>query len=458
MTTTMTLQALTAGLQAAELRGDGKRVFQGVSTDSRTCARGELFFALSGDRFDGHDFAAVALAAGAAALVVERWLDIDCPQIKVVNARQALGQLAANWRRGFDIPLIAVAGSNGKTTVTQMIASILQAAYAAEHRLATRGNLNNDIGLPLMLCQLASAHRAAVVELGMNHPGEMAYLAGIAQANIAVITNAQREHQEFMHSVEATAYENGAVIEALPGDGVAVFPGDDAFCGIWRAMAEGRTVMDFGFEPTAQVFGRYQLSETGARVAADTPQGALDFQLPIAGVHNVRNALAAIAATLAAGVDKAAIVAGLETFAPLAGRGVRWRISTGACLIDESYNANPDSVLAAIDTLALQRGVRTLVLGDMGETGDEDLAFHAEVGRYARERGIDQLLAIGESSLAAVTAFNALGQANGWHFSQPEALIAAARRAVARADASLLVKGSRFMRMERVIQALRAEA
>jgi UDP-N-acetylmuramoyl-tripeptide--D-alanyl-D-alanine ligase len=381
-------------------------------------------------------------------LLVERALDLAVPQLVVGDSRRALGVAAAYWRERFSLPLIAVTGSNGKTTVTQMIGSILARAYGATQRHVTRGNLNNDIGLPLMLFELRSAHRAAALELGMNHPREIAYLAHLARPTVAVVNNAQREHQEFMATVEATAHENGAAIGALPPEGTAVFPADDACAPIWRRLAGTRRTLDFARHGDAAVTAQYTLRTDGARMAVATPVGEIDVNLPVPGEHNVHNALAATAAALAIGVPAAAIKAGLEAFAPVAGRGVRRTLPNGALLIDDSYNANPDSVRAAIDLLAQLPAPRVLVLGDMGEVGNDGPAFHREVGAYARERGIDTLLALGDATRDSVAAFGAGAQ----HFEALEPLVTAVQ--AAGADASLLVKGSRFMRMERVVAAL----
>lgn len=450
----MTLKQLLPHLEHAQLRGCGDLRFTRVTTDSRTHAGGALFFALRGERHDGHDFVDTVIGNGAVAAVVERWPSGDAPVIKVPDAKKALGQFAAAWRASFDIPVIAVAGSNGKTTVTQMIAAILQAAYEPGHSLTTRGNLNNDIGLPLMLCELSSPHRVAAFELGMNHPGEMAYLASVARATIAVVTNAQREHQEFMQSVEATAIENGEVFAALPPSGIAIFPCDDACAPIWRQIVAGRSTITFGLHPDAAIYGQYRLTAQGSDITVDTPQGRLDFKLNVPGIHNVRNALAATAAAIAADIDPRAIIAGLASFAAVAGRGGRLRLPSGALIIDETYNANPDSVLAAIDTLALHSGERALVLGDMGEAGDSALLFHAEAGRYADERGIDRLLTIGTLSKASADAFNVHQPFAGCHFDRPEELIATLQHLARQPNAVLLFKGSRFMRMERFIEAI----
>lgn len=447
----LTLAQLAHALPQVRLQGEGATVFASVSTDSRTLAAGALFVALRGARFDGHDYAAQAQERGAVALLVDRPLDSTLPQLVVPDTLRALGLGAAHWRSRFMLPLIAVTGSNGKTTVTQMIGRILAQAHGEAQRLVTAGNLNNDIGAPLMLWRLAPAHRAAVLELGMNHPGEIRYLAQLVRPTVALVVNAQREHQEFMASVEATAHENGATLAVLPGEGTACFPADDACASIWRTLAGTRRVLDFARSGAAAVTAQYTLRTEGSRLALATPAGAFEVELPVPGEHNVHNALAAAAAALAVGIAPAAIVAGLAGFVPVAGRGVRHRLAGGALLVDDSYNANPDSVRAAIDLLATLPAPRTLVLGDMGEVGAQGPAFHAEVGAYARARGIDTLLALGTASADSARAFD-----GGRHFSTVEALLAAARDAAA-GGGTLLVKGSRFMRMERVVQALAAQ-
>jgi UDP-N-acetylmuramoyl-tripeptide--D-alanyl-D-alanine ligase len=445
----LTLRELAAQVPHLALNGDGAVRFTSVSTDTRTLAAGALFFALRGERFDAHDFAGTAVERGAAALVVERALPLPVPQLVVADARAALGRTAAAWRMRFVLPLVAVAGSNGKTTVTQMIGAILAQACGPAGRLVTRGNLNNEIGLPLMLCELTAAHRAAVLELGMNHPGEMRMLAQIAQPTVGLVNNAQREHQEFMASVEATAEENAAVIDALPADGVAVFPADDACARIWRERAGTRRVLDFAQATSAAVTAEAALDPLGADLRVATPHGGLSLRLPVSGAHNVHNALAALTAALAIDVPLPAIVAGLEGFHPVGGRGVRTPLADGGVLIDDSYNANPDSVRAAIDLLAAQPGPRVLVLGDMGEVGAQGPAFHREVGAYARSRGVHALLTLGSESAQAVAAFGAGAR----HFESVAALAQAAQ-ALAHDGGTLLVKGSRFMRMERVVVAL----
>ena len=423
---------------------------QRVHTDTRTLQPGDLFVAIAGERFDANDFLADAQAKGAvAAITHRRRLPVDMPGIEVDDSKLALGALAARWRAQFTLPLIAVTGSNGKTTVTQMIASILRAWHPDMH-LATQGNLNNDLGLPLTLLRLRGGHRIGVIELGMNHPGEIGYLADIAQPTVAMVNNAQREHQEFMATVEAVARENGSVFRALPRNGVAVFPAGDAFTMLWTALADARPCMTFGDGNADIVLAGSEWHQGHWQVRAETPAGPIAFRLHIAGRHNVRNALAAATCARAAGVPLKAIVRGLESFEPVKGRSRALGVKLGErtlTLVDDTYNANPDSARAAIDVLAELPGPRLLVLGDMGEVGDQGPAFHDEVGAYARERGIDQLFTLGEQAVAM----------KGRHFADVEALNAAVLQALAGTQ-SVLVKGSRFMKMERVVEAITAHA
>jgi UDP-N-acetylmuramoyl-tripeptide--D-alanyl-D-alanine ligase len=449
----LTLAEIAASVSGSRLYGAGATRIESVSTDSRTAGAGCVFFALRGERFDAHDFVADVVARGARAVVVERRLQTDVAQLVVADTRRALGYAAAAWRARFDLPLIAVTGSNGKTTVTQMISGILAEAFGAERRLATRGNLNNEIGVPLMLFELGRRHRAAVLELGMNHAGEIAWLAQLARPSVALVNNAQREHQEFLGGIEATAHENGAVIAALGPVGVAVFPSDDGCAGIWRQLAGTRRVLDFAREGAAAVTAEYQLRPDGSALSIAVPAGVIEVALRVAGEHNVHNALAAAAATLALDVPIAAIRRGLEGFGAVAGRGVTSRLRNGAVLVDDSYNANPDSVRAAIDLLSRCPSPRVLVLGDMGEVGEQGPAFHGEVGAYARRVGVDTLLCLGNATVESVAAFGAGAR----HCPDVETLIEAAQSAAA-PDATLLVKGSRFMRMERVVNALRNDA
>lgn len=480
----MTLAQARQWLPQAQLLGDGAVAVQRVHTDTRTIEPGDLFVALKGERFDANDFLADAKARGAVAALCHSPAQLaqsGLAGLVVADTKWALGQLASGWRSQFTLPLVAVTGSNGKTTVTQMVAAILR-VHAPDATLATQGNFNNDIGVPLTLLRLRAHHTIAVVELGMNHPGEIAWLAAMARPTVALVNNAQREHLEFMATLEAVAAENGAVIEALAAHGVALFPQDDAFSAVWHALAGQRpqltfaiaqdssvaAVVGFGTEagadsvseelptPQADILCTAAAWNHGAwRVAADTPAGPLAFALRVAGMHNVKNAMAAVACTLAAGVPLAAIARGLEAFEPVKGRS---RALSGVLggraytLIDDTYNANPDSVRAAIDVLAGLPGPRLLVLGDMGEVGTQGLEFHAEAGAYASARGIENLFTLGDLSESATRQFG-----SGRHFSEIDALNKAVVGTLPRC-ASVLVKGSRFMKMERVVEAVTAYA
>jgi UDP-N-acetylmuramoyl-tripeptide--D-alanyl-D-alanine ligase len=428
--------------------------FASVGSDTRALVPGSLFVAIHGERFDGHDFVASAKRAGAAAaLVSAAWARSNrsaLPLLCADDPKLALGRLAAAWRRRFTFPVVSVVGSNGKTTVKEMIASCLREQYGAPAAFATAGNLNNDIGLPLSVLALRESHRAAVVEMGMNHPGETAWLAAIAQATVALVNNAQREHQEFMKSVEDVAREHGASFAALPADGVAVINADDAYAEHWRAVATPRRVLAFSLEQRVEVRGlEHALEPDGTQLRIALPGSEIRVRLAIPGLHNVRNALAAAAAATAAGVAPDAIARGLAAFRPVKGRLQVARGVGGATVVDDSYNANPDSVIAAIEVLAAATGTRVLVLGDMGEVGEQGAAFHDEVGRHARSRGIQHLLAAGELARESARAFGPGAE----HFDDVGALAARAR-ALATPGTTLLVKGSRFMRMERIVAAL----
>lgn len=465
----MTLGLAHALLPAATLHGDPATPIARVHTDTRSLQDGDCFVALRGERFDAHDFLSQAAASGAVAVIGQRGVaDCGLPGLTVPDTRAALGLLAAAWRARFDVPLVGVTGSNGKTTVTQMVAAILRAWMAEgpgeDAALATQGNFNNDIGVPLTLLRLREGqHRCAVVELGMNHPGEISQLAALAAPTVGLVNNAQREHQEFMHSVEAVARENGAVLQALARTGVAVFPADDAHTPLWRSLAQGCRVLDFATEGPAAVTGTATWQASPAphwQLSLQTPAGAAEVALAMAGRHNVRNALAATAAALGAGVPLASVVAGLQAFQPVQGRSqLRQAELHGArvTLVDDTYNANPDSVRAAIDMLADLPGPHWLVLGDMGEVGNQGPAFHAEVGAHAAARGIAHLWTAGSLCAHAAQAAEAAGASGVLHFASAADMVAALSSAQAAPKvASILVKGSRFMKMEQVVAALMA--
>ena len=457
-TTVMTLQQALALLQphipAVRLVGEGATPLARVHTDTRTLQAGDLFVALKGERFDANAFLADARAGGAAAAIAHGGLAAaGLPGIEVPDSLAALGALATGWRAQFHLPLIGVTGSNGKTTVTQMIASILR-AWQGDAAFATQGNFNNDIGVPLMLLRLRAAHRVAVIEMGMNHPGEIAQLAAMARPTVALVNNAQREHLEFMHTVEAVARENGSVFASLPTAGVAVFPAADAYTALWRSLAAGRACLTFG--AGGDVDCRSAQWQHGAwAVTFATPQGEVATRLHIAGRHTVGTALAAAACALAAGAPLAAIAQGLNDFTPVKGRSRAFSVALAGreiTVVDDTYNANPDSMHAAIEVLAELPGPQLLVLGDMGEVGDQGPQFHAEAGMHAREAGIPLLFALGAQSVHAAAAYG-----DAAHFNDMGALLDAVRQALP-AVGSVLVKGSRFMKMEQVVQAIEKEA
>ena len=464
----MSLMRLSEAARAlpAELRGED-RDFDAVCTDTRSLKPRALFVALKGERFDGHEFVGRAAAAGAAAALVEepgsRIPDSarPLPLLLVRNTRLALGTLAAYWRSKFSIPLVALTGSNGKTTVKEMLASILREAVRAESPssepeacvLATRGNLNNDIGVPLTLLELGPDNRYAVVEMGMNHAGEIRYLTRLAVPDVALINNAGPAHLEFFGSVEAIARAKGEIFEGLRPGGTAVINADDPFCGLWRDLARDRRVVEFGLSRPATVSARYALRHLESEIVVRTPQGEAQAVLKAPGLHNVRNALAASAAATALEVPAPAIARGLAGYAGVKGRLQRKAARNGATLIDDTYNANPESVRAAIAVLAQAPGTRLLVLGDMGELGAGAAQLHADIGKTARASGIERLLALGELSAHAARAFGDGGR----HFTRIEDLLGEIEGALV-SGATVLVKGSRFMQMERVVKAFAVES
>lgn len=472
-----------------EVRGNSGVVLGEITTDSRRISKNAIFIAIRGERFDGHDFAARAAQAGAGVVIVERWQDTGCTQVLVRDTVEAYGRLAAAWRAQFAIPLICVAGSNGKTTTTQMIASILRTACGEENIVATRGNFNNHIGVPQMLMEISRRTKAAVIEAGMNHPGEMARLVSWIRPTVAVITNAQREHQEFLNGVEESARENGLALVALSAKGTAVLPVRDPSFSIWSDLvrARGCRLLTYACgaapgeaggeddgpaarQPLADVVvrprGTAALEEilierqgpalaegAGKRAAGKAGEAApaLASVLKLVGRHARHDAAAAAAACLAIGVRPEAISRGLADFKPVSGRGVRYVLRNGAILIDDAYNANPDSMRAAIDVLAGMPGPRVLVVGDMAETGAQAAAFHAEIGAYARKQGIERLLATGPEMRAAVEAFGAGAR----HFETLEALSQAAVSA-AQTPGTLLMKASHASELSRVVDAVKS--
>ncbi len=425
--------------------GDASIVSHGLFTDTRKPVPGALFVALRGLRFDAHDFVNTAREGGAAAALVERRVEADIPQIVVEDTRIALGRLAAAWRAQWGGRLIALTGSNGKTTTKEMLASILRQAGPT---LATRGNLNNDIGVPLMLAELDAGHAYAVIEMGANHPGEIGYLTALARPDVALVTNTGRAHLEGFGGPEGVIRAKGEIYGGLRDGGIAVINADDAGAPLWMAFNPGRA-LTFGMDALADVRGEWRATETGVRLEIQADSEGVAIELAVAGEHNARNALAAATAALALGLDLNVIKAGLGAFAGVPGRLQRKRGLHGCVLWDDTYNANPDSLRAGIRAVAAQAHETWLVLGDMGELGPDSAALHTESGAIARELGVARLFALGGLAARAAEAFGADAQA----FDDIDALLAALR-GMARPGIHILIKGSRSSRMERVTQAL----
>lgn len=423
------------------------RTFARVSIDSRTVAEDELFFALKGPHFDGSTFVGAAAEKNAAAAVVPAAVEIDLPQIVVTDTRLALGSLAGAWRDKMPAKLIGITGSNGKTTVKEMLATCL--SLSAE-TLATRGNFNNDIGLPLMLLSLSAQHRFAVIEMGANHPGEIAYLTSLAKPEVVVITNAAPAHLEGFGDLESVARAKGEILQGRIPPAFAALNADDAYFDYWSSLMPDNKVISFGVETDAAVHA------TDVEADGDTMtfnlhilKEEIPIRLPLAGLHNVSNACAAAAALYGLGADGKQIRQGLESVRAVSGRLQAVKGISGPTVYDDSYNANPQSVIAAAEFLAAQPGDNWLILGDMGELGDDEILLHKAVGRAAKRLGIDRILATGDLSRNTVQTFGNGGQ---W-YEDLHALIEEVQR-TATAETNILIKGSRFMRMERVVEAL----
>ena len=439
----MTLGEVAAAL-GARLPGVDSGFSRAIS-DSRTVQHGDLFVALKGERFDGHDFVTKAAELGATGVLVARPLpDIVIPQIVVPDTRIALGTLGAYWRSRFSLPVLALTGSNGKTTVKEMLRSILTAASGDRDAvLATEGNLNNDIGVPLTLLRLRGHHLFAAIEMGMNHPGEIDYLARLAAPDVALVINAGTAHIGELGSRDAIAQAKGELISALKPGGIACVNMHDRFGAYWRQLAGERRVIGFGILPEDEVRG----DVSGNTVSISCGGETVSVRLRVAGAHNQHNALAAAAGAVALGIPMSVVRRGLEQFAGVAGRLQRLQGENGALVINDSYNANPDSVRSAIDVLAKQPGKRILVLGDMGELGAEAAQMHAEVGSYAQHAGLDALFAVGELTSHTVMQMGI----NAWHFENVDDLAEELVKLMA-PNVTVLVKGSRFMKMERVVE------
>ena len=420
-----------------------------VGTDSRAIKKGQLFVALKGENFDGHEYAAQSLEQGASAVLVSKASNVS-PAVVVEDTRLALGDLASHWRAKFDMPVVAITGSNGKSTVKEMLAAILKVATADDASvLATQGNLNNDIGLPMTMLNLGKQHRYAVLEMGMNHTGELSYLSNLAKPNVALVNNAGTAHIGELGSLEAIANAKGEIFEGLADGGTAIINADDVFANLWKNLASKHQQVTFGLKAKADVTAKYELHAASSDLELIAPNGTVKFTLPAPGLHNVSNALAAASAALALNVLLENIATGLSNFAGVKGRLQTKQGFAGAKVIDDTYNANPMSMKAAIDVLKASAGQRIFVMGDMAELGADAASMHSEIGAYAKTAGIEKFYALGELTKNAVTAFGA----NAMHFGTVEAL-AESLKSIMNAETTVLVKGSRSMRMERVVDAI----
>jgi len=427
--------------------------FTGCSTDSRTINRDELFIAIKGDRFDGHDFIDTAGERGACAVVVERKVSAQLPLLLVENTRQAMGKLAHHWRKTFTVPVIAVTGSNGKTTVKEMLVSILRLQAPV---LATKGNLNNDIGVPLTLFGFGEEHRYAVIEMGANHPGEILWLSGITQPTVAVITQCAPAHLKGFGMIEGVARAKSEIYAGLDKDGVAVINADDNFFGLWRDGTKNLRQISFGLKGGADVTAHsidISTATGGTDFVLRTPAGEIGVSLKLPGLHNVMNALAAAACATGLNIALKVMREGLQNIKPVKGRLERKVGFNHSTVIDDTYNANPVSLAAALNVVKPFAGRHWLALGDMGELGDVAEELHAEAGRIAKQSGMERLFAIGPLSRATVSAFGAGAQ----HFSDVSLLVDQVRSEIT-PDVTLLVKGSRAMQMERVVRGLEVNA
>jgi UDP-N-acetylmuramoyl-tripeptide--D-alanyl-D-alanine ligase len=418
---------------------------QSVGSDSRNITKNQLFIGIKGEHFDGNTFALEAIKQGAAAVLVSDEHTQASPAVLVQDTRMALGQLAKYWREKFKIPLVAITGSNGKTTVKEMVATILAAAKKTV--LATQGNLNNDIGMPLTLLKMRAEHSVAVIEMGMNHLGEIDCLTHIAQPTVAVVNNAGSAHIGELGSRDNIAKAKGEIYAGLTEDGIAVINADDDYADYWKSLNKNRKIITFGLNKVADVGASYQISGNVTEINLKTPSGKIAFTLSVLGVHNIHNALAASACAVAMGVSNEDIAKGLAVFGAVKGR-LNWlQGNNGAVVIDDTYNANPDSMKAAIDVLANQKSAQIFVMGDMAELGADAPQMHADIGAYAKQKGITHFYAFGELSAKAASAFGS----NAQHFTTLEALITSLK-SLMNSHTTVLVKGSRFMQMERVVK------
>ena len=442
----MSMLSAAADSMHGQLLGSD-RIFDGVSTDTRTLREGELFVALAGPNFDGGDYVSQAKEKGAAAAVVAMQVEGDLAQITVSDTKLALGQLGAAWRRDKSAVVIGITGSNGKTTLKELTAACLSQAAPT---IATEGNLNNDIGMPLMLTRIDETHRYAVLEMGANHVGEIDYLTSLAEPDVVVITNAAAAHLEGFGNIEGVAKAKSEILRGKSRPGIAILNADDDYFDYWSAMVADTDVIGFGVHAQTDVRASDIVADGGgSNFQLHLYDTRIDVRLSLPGQHNIRNACAAAAIAVALGVAPEQIRSGLESVKPVAGRLQPKRGLYGATLFDDSYNANPLSVIAAAEFLAGLEGKSWLVLGDMGELGENTARLHQEVGAAVKKAGVNQLFATGELSRNVTDTF---GDHASW-FDSIDTLIDALRVSIT-SDVNVLVKGSRFMRMERVVAAL----
>mgnify|MGYP001157113860 FL=1 len=440
----MNLMKIASAVSGHVMGGDV--VFDQVTTDTRVLSGGELFVALAGDHYDGHDFIDEAKRSGAVAAMTSRPVETDLPTLVVADTRRSLGQLASYWRGQFDIPMIAVTGSNGKTTVKEMMASILRGLGPT---LSNAGNLNNEIGLPLTLLRMSEDHEYAVVEMGMNHAGEIRKLTRIALPSVVVVLNAAPAHLEGLADITGVARAKAEIFAGLNDDGLAIINADDRFAVYWRARARHHRTLTFGLDRSADVTADVSVDREMLELLIRLPNDSIEVKLNLLGRHNAANALAAATAAWSMGCTPEQIRCGLGNVQPIKGRLEPRRGAAGSSLIDDTYNANPVSLDVAIQCLAPRMGKRIIVLGDMAELGSRSRDLHSAAGEMIRHAGIDQLLTMGDMAKNASDAFG-LGAS---HFDSHEAVIDATRDLLG-ADVTCLVKGSRSAEMENVADAL----
>lgn len=445
----MTLSEIAENLNGLLIGADAE--VSGISIDTRTLQTGNLYIAITGKNFDGHDFVDAAKEAGASAVLTHKKLETDLPQVLVENTHSALGKLATVWREKMNLKVVGVTGSNGKTTTKEMLAAILSVNDSV---LFTQGNLNNDIGVPLTLLKISPENCFAVIEMGANHAGEIAYTSRFANADVVIITNVGAAHLEGFGDVNGVARAKGEIIETLNSSGVAVLNADDAFFDYWQKLAGSRKILTFGLHENADIraenigvkIENHQFITRFDLICADEK---ISINLPLAGNHNVLNALAATAATSALGISLEQIKQGLESMSPVKGRMQLLRGNLGSTIINDTYNANTSSLKAALDVLEKCDGEHWVILGAFGELGENAENLHFEMGKTLKNYGVKRLFAVGKLTKNTVAAFGE----NAQHFASQTELLAALMPELT-GNETILIKGSRSQRMENVTAAL----